>query len=419
MARRKSWRGSSKAWPSIVSSQATLPTRWPGPTTSAPCRGHVGRQVLAAVAGGVAQLLTLKLGLEVLPTLTLTMRAAKAGRAEWTASIRDMWTTAAEAFIGAGRELIDAKATLRHGEFEAMVEDDLPFGPRTARRLMAIALDPRIADRTHVSVLPASWRTLYELTRLDDEALERAFAAGDINAEMGRADVARIRRQAAAGDDGGAVEAAACAVEDLYDLAASQTARFGAILADPPWTFETYSAKGKGRSAERHYPCMTDNEIAGLPVTGRTRGEGGHLPAGADHVGAMPRPCQAPGPGGGEASAPKWGARPCDFSNRDPRSVGLGPRRGGGCRRRRAVAHAQARTRGVADRSHQVPTLPRRRGSTSRPRTRPTTPAPCPAPVGRQVLAAGKRRPQCRVPGPAAARIGILPLSRAGAWPGS
>jgi len=31
---------------------------------------------------------------------------------------------------------------------------------------------------------------------------------------------------------------------------------YKAILADPPWTFKTYSHKGKGRSAEAHYDCM-------------------------------------------------------------------------------------------------------------------------------------------------------------------
>ena len=36
------------------------------------------------------------------------------------------------------------------------------------QRLMAIAADARIADVTHVQHLPASWRTLYDLTRLDD-----------------------------------------------------------------------------------------------------------------------------------------------------------------------------------------------------------------------------------------------------------
>ena len=29
--------------------------------------------------------------------------------------------------------------------------------------------------------------------------------------------------------------------------------KYGAILSDPPWDFKTYSEKGKGRSAEKHY----------------------------------------------------------------------------------------------------------------------------------------------------------------------
>jgi N6-adenosine-specific RNA methylase IME4 len=41
---------------------------------------------------------------------------------------------------------------------------------------------------------------------------------------------------------------------------------FGAILADPPWQFETWSRKGMGRSAEQHYQTMTMRQIARLPV---------------------------------------------------------------------------------------------------------------------------------------------------------
>ena len=39
------------------------------------------------------------------------------------------------------------------------------------------------------------------------------------------------------------------------------------IYADPPWTFSTYSRKGKGRSAEAYYDCMTLADIKALPVT--------------------------------------------------------------------------------------------------------------------------------------------------------
>lgn len=44
------------------------------------------------------------------------------------------------------------------------------------------------------------------------------------------------------------------------------TGKFPVILADPPWTFKTFSNKGKGRSAEKHYGCMTIADIAALPV---------------------------------------------------------------------------------------------------------------------------------------------------------
>jgi N6-adenosine-specific RNA methylase IME4 len=42
--------------------------------------------------------------------------------------------------------------------------------------------------------------------------------------------------------------------------------RFPVIYADPPWTFETWSYAGKGRSAERHYACMSLDGIKALPV---------------------------------------------------------------------------------------------------------------------------------------------------------
>jgi N6-adenosine-specific RNA methylase IME4 len=38
------------------------------------------------------------------------------------------------------------------------------------------------------------------------------------------------------------------------------------IYADPPWTFSTYSRKGKGRSAEAYYDCMSLADIKTLPV---------------------------------------------------------------------------------------------------------------------------------------------------------
>ena len=38
------------------------------------------------------------------------------------------------------------------------------------------------------------------------------------------------------------------------------------IMADPPWAFKTYSAKGKGKSADAHYECQDLDWIKSLPV---------------------------------------------------------------------------------------------------------------------------------------------------------
>lgn len=43
--------------------------------------------------------------------------------------------------------------------------------------------------------------------------------------------------------------------------------KYGIIYADPPWTYKTYSGKGKEKkSAENHYPCMKKEDIQALPV---------------------------------------------------------------------------------------------------------------------------------------------------------
>src|SRR5262245_25187466 len=69
----------------------------------------------------------------------------------WSAQIATRWRRAVEhavgAFLAIGNLLICAKAALPHGEFQRMVEDELPFRPRAARMFMAIARDPRISKR--------------------------------------------------------------------------------------------------------------------------------------------------------------------------------------------------------------------------------------------------------------------------------
>lgn len=42
--------------------------------------------------------------------------------------------------------------------------------------------------------------------------------------------------------------------------------KYSIIYADPPWAFKNYSDKGKGRSSENHYKCLSLKDIKNLPV---------------------------------------------------------------------------------------------------------------------------------------------------------
>ena len=46
----------------------------------------------------------------------------------------------------------------------------------------------------------------------------------------------------------------------------SDRKRYEVVYCDPPWAYRVYSEKGKGRSAENHYPTMKLEDICALPV---------------------------------------------------------------------------------------------------------------------------------------------------------
>src|SRR5205807_710989 len=62
------------------------------------------------------------------------------------------------------------------------------------------------------------------------------------------------------------VDHAAGAREHAPMSPSPQPKHYRVIYADPPWTFATYSRKGKGRSPEAYYDCMPLADIKALPV---------------------------------------------------------------------------------------------------------------------------------------------------------
>lgn len=179
-------------------------------------------------------------------------------RVRWADSILAAWRSTLAGVFDAGRLLAEAKEDLPHGDFTRMIERDLPFGPRSAQMLMAIANDERLTNPNHGSLLPANWRTLYELTKLSDDDFEAAIADGTINPECERAVITtkakKVARQARE------VKLAA-KIKDL------PTEKYAVIYADPEWQFEPYSREtGMDRSADNHYPTSPIDEISGRDV---------------------------------------------------------------------------------------------------------------------------------------------------------
>lgn len=111
------------------------------------------------------------------------------GAESWARRIGGAWQKSVDAIFETGRLIAEAKAALPHGAFTDMVETKLPFGARAAQRLMAIAADEKLTNPTHVSHLPASWGTLYELTKLDTETFQRRIKEGTIRPDMQRREV--------------------------------------------------------------------------------------------------------------------------------------------------------------------------------------------------------------------------------------
>src|SRR5262245_22375602 len=108
---------------------------------------------------------------------------------EFVQLISAAWNKQVASIQETGRLLIQAKATLKHGEFGAMIKDKLPFGTRTAQMLMRIANDPIIGNAKYISLLPPCWGTLYDLTELPQAEKKQMLADGRIHPELERKDL--------------------------------------------------------------------------------------------------------------------------------------------------------------------------------------------------------------------------------------
>ncbi len=131
-----------------------------------------------------------------------------------------------------------------------MVETQLAFKRQTAFRLMTIVADARLTNVAHAQLLPPSWYTLYELTKLEDAQFDHGIEAEIIRPDMERKHVTQLRHWG---------------VESATKPAVWPDGTYPVIYTDPPWQYEHPPIGASNRSIENHYPTMSLDEICALP----------------------------------------------------------------------------------------------------------------------------------------------------------
>lgn len=115
-------------------------------------------------------------------------------REQYVAEITRLWTDVQRRFVAIGKFLVYAKSTLPHGEYEDMVERDLPFGRSMAHAFKKIA---EIVLRRHLKDddLPRDYRAAYALLTLPDDKLALAQDRGLLRIDTTRQTAEAFRRE--------------------------------------------------------------------------------------------------------------------------------------------------------------------------------------------------------------------------------
>jgi hypothetical protein len=117
-------------------------------------------------------------------------------RNEYVREIQTLWSSAKDRFLAIGRYLLTAKALLPHGEYEAMISEDLPFTPSVARMLVGVA---RAVDQSpplcRPEQLPTSYSVAYQIVTLRPEEFEVAQKEGLIRPDVRRSDLIKFKER--------------------------------------------------------------------------------------------------------------------------------------------------------------------------------------------------------------------------------
>jgi len=121
-------------------------------------------------------------------------------KAEFKKEIGKLWKTAQQRFLLIGFYLVDAKLVLRHGDFEDMIERELPFSKSVAFQLRTVA-EAIGGEKIAPNELPASYSAAYQIVSLTEEELARARLQGLLKPDISRDAIIAFKRELRAGQD--------------------------------------------------------------------------------------------------------------------------------------------------------------------------------------------------------------------------
>jgi hypothetical protein len=168
-----------------------------------------------------------------------------------------------QAIFTIGDDLIRAKGELDHGEFQFMIDTELPFGRRTAQMMMAVARDDRLRKANTCSLLPPHWRTLYQITWLEDGPFDRLIDNCIIRPEITYAEINKVLRLEK-------VEADEARVLALQPIAG----KFRTLVFDPAWDYERLSLATRSKPG---YAVQSLDDLRALDVRRWADSRGCHL----------------------------------------------------------------------------------------------------------------------------------------------
>jgi hypothetical protein len=145
--------------------------------------------------------------------------------------------TAVLGFMQLGRDLLEAKAQLEHGQWIKLL-DSLHFNRRIASRFIRIARwgqQMGLSESHLVRLLPPDYNSLDIIARLDQPTFERLVGDGTISPTLQRTDIARIQRGQRVYDD-----------EQRVRHLVPIVGKFRELVIDPGWDHGWLSLAGRG-----------------------------------------------------------------------------------------------------------------------------------------------------------------------------